>query len=90
MVCVVLPPLSSSSEKSPLASALIFRLTRTFLGKNWHDSKKPFRPTAGLTSYAKRQEARKHQEAVKEREREMKEEKEAERQVSSFLIALFF
>ncbi|KAJ6088263.1 hypothetical protein N7486_009524 [Penicillium sp. IBT 16267x] len=49
-------------------------------GKNWHDNKRAFRPTAGLTSYAKRQELRKHQDAVKEREREMKEEKEAERQ----------
>ncbi|PYH44789.1 CGR1 family protein [Aspergillus saccharolyticus JOP 1030-1] len=48
-------------------------------GKNWHDSKKPFRPTAGMTSYAKRLESRKHQEAVKEHERELKEEKEAER-----------
>lgn len=51
-------------------------------GKNWHAPKKAFRPTAGLTSYAKRVEARKHDEAVKEREREMKEEKEAERKVS--------
>ena len=50
-------------------------------GKNWHDTKKPFRPSAGLTSYAKRQEVRKQQDAVKEREREMKEEKEAERKV---------
>lgn len=56
-----------------------------FLGKNWHDNKRAFRPTAGLTSYAKRQELRKHQDAVKEREREMKQEKEAERQVS-FLV----
>ncbi|BAE66584.1 hypothetical protein F9C07_12832 [Aspergillus flavus] len=48
-------------------------------GKNWHDNKKPFRPNAGLTSYEKRLEARKHQEAVKEHERELKEEKEAER-----------
>ncbi|KAJ5915269.1 hypothetical protein N7454_011023 [Penicillium verhagenii] len=51
-----------------------------FLGKNWHDNKRAFRPTAGLTSYTKRQELRKHQDAVKEREREMKQEKEAERQ----------
>ncbi|KAL2216867.1 hypothetical protein M432DRAFT_592023 [Thermoascus aurantiacus ATCC 26904] len=49
-------------------------------GKNWHAPKKPFRPGAGLTSYAKRLEERKHMAAVKEREREMKEEKEAERQ----------
>ncbi|KAJ5129182.1 rRNA-processing protein cgrA [Penicillium bovifimosum] len=49
-------------------------------GKNWHGIKKAFRPTAGLTSYAKRQEAKKHSDAVKELEREMKAEHEAERQ----------
>ncbi|KAJ5689792.1 hypothetical protein N7462_004184 [Penicillium macrosclerotiorum] len=49
-------------------------------GKNWHDTKKAFRPTAGLTAYAKRKEAHKNQQAVKELEREMREEKEAERQ----------
>ncbi|KAJ5549721.1 rRNA-processing protein cgrA [Penicillium sp. DV-2018c] len=49
-------------------------------GKNWHGTKKAFRPTAGLTSYAKRQEAKKHNDAVKELEREMKAEHEAERQ----------
>ena len=61
------------------------QLTRLFpfLGKNWHATKKAFRPTAGLTSYAKRQEVRKQHEANKDREREMKEEKEAERQVRS-------
>ncbi|CAG7932024.1 unnamed protein product [Penicillium olsonii] len=48
-------------------------------GKNWHGTKKAFRPNAGLTSYAKRQEARKHADAVKELEREMKAEHEAER-----------
>ncbi|KAJ5458923.1 hypothetical protein N7530_010867 [Penicillium desertorum] len=48
-------------------------------GKNWHGTKKAFRPTAGLTSYAKRQELKKHNDAVKELEREMKEEQEAER-----------
>lgn len=52
------------------------------LGKNWHDSKKAFRPTSGLTSYAKRKEIQKQQQAVKELEREMKDEKEAERKVS--------
>ena len=50
-------------------------------GKNWHETKKPFRPTAGLTSYQKRLEERKAREAMKEKEKEMKEEKEAERQV---------
>jgi rRNA-processing protein CGR1 len=34
-----------------------------------------------LTSYAKRLEARKQQEAVKEHEKELRDEKEAERQV---------
>ncbi|PKX90246.1 CGR1 family protein [Aspergillus novofumigatus IBT 16806] len=48
-------------------------------GKNWHDSKKPFRPTSGLTSYEKRLETRKRQDAVKEHERELRDEKEAER-----------
>lgn len=52
-------------------------------GKNWHDTKKAFRPNAGLTSYEKRKQIQDQQKAVKELEREMKEEKEAERQVSS-------
>lgn len=55
-------------------------------GKNWHEPKKPFRPTAGLTSYQKRLEERKAREAMKEKEKEMKEEKEAERQVGEFLF----
>ncbi|KAJ5226618.1 rRNA-processing protein cgrA [Penicillium citrinum] len=49
-------------------------------GKNWHDTKKAFRPNAGLTSYEKRKQIQDQQKAVKELEREMKEEKEAERQ----------
>ncbi|EYE93810.1 CGR1 family protein [Aspergillus ruber CBS 135680] len=49
-------------------------------GKNWHDARKPFRPAAGMTSFAKRQELRKQHEAIKEHEKELKEEKEAERQ----------
>jgi len=49
-------------------------------GKNWRENKKPFRPTAGLTSYEKRLKQRKTMAAIKEREKEMKEEKEAERQ----------
>lgn len=52
------------------------------IGKNWHASKKPFRPGSGMTSYAKRVEERKHQEAIKEHEKELKEEKENERQVA--------
>jgi len=48
-------------------------------GKNWHGPKKPFRPTAGQTSYSKRKEQDKLKETIKAREREMKEEKEQER-----------
>ncbi|RWQ99513.1 rRNA processing protein CgrA [Paecilomyces variotii] len=48
-------------------------------GKNWHATKKPFRPGSGLTSYAKRVEERKQLAAariqkIKER-RAAKEEK---------------
>jgi hypothetical protein len=51
-------------------------------GKQWHEQKAAFRPTKGLTSYAKRQEQRKARDVVKEKEKEMKDEKAAERQVS--------
>ncbi|KAK8203874.1 hypothetical protein HDK77DRAFT_486289 [Phyllosticta capitalensis] len=49
-------------------------------GKHWHQPKKAFRPTAGLTSYAKRAEERKALAAVKAKEKELKDEKEAARQ----------
>lgn len=52
-------------------------------GKQWHDTKKAFRPNAGLTSYAKRAARDKEIAIVKAHEKEMKDEKEAERQVSS-------
>ena len=50
-------------------------------GKNWHETRKAFRPTSGQTSYEKRAELRKNLDAVKAKEKEMKDEKEAERQV---------
>ncbi|KAH0831474.1 rRNA-processing protein cgrA [Fonsecaea pedrosoi] len=50
-----------------------------YAGKNWHAPKKPFRPTAGQTAYAKRKELDMLKQATKAREQEMKEEKEAER-----------
>ncbi|CAG8885725.1 unnamed protein product [Penicillium egyptiacum] len=65
----------STSTATPVAPPTGMRKN----GKNWHGTKKAFRPTAGLTSYAKRQELKKHSDAVKELEREMKEEQEAER-----------
>jgi rRNA-processing protein CGR1 len=42
-----------------------------------------------MTSYTKRLETRKHQEAVKELERQLKEEKEAERKVRGILLSLW-
>lgn len=50
-------------------------------GKNWHESRKAFRPTSGQTSYAKRAARTAEQVEVKKIENELKEEKEAERQV---------
>jgi rRNA-processing protein CGR1 len=52
-------------------------------GKNWHQKKKPFRPTAGLTDWKKRAEQRKAEKAARSIEKEMKAEKDAERQVGS-------
>ncbi|GAB7347994.1 hypothetical protein MBLNU459_g5492t1 [Dothideomycetes sp. NU459] len=49
-------------------------------GKQWHETRKAFRPTAGLTSYAKRAALDKDMAVTKAKEKEMKEEKEAERQ----------
>lgn len=50
-------------------------------GKHWHETKKPFRPTAGQTSYAKRVAKQAQEAQVKKLENEMKAEKEEERQV---------
>lgn len=57
-------------------------LTRHVAGKQWRETKKAFRPTAGLTSYEKRNKERVLMAQVKAKEREMKQEKEDERQVS--------
>ncbi|EXJ88290.1 hypothetical protein A1O1_05220 [Capronia coronata CBS 617.96] len=48
-------------------------------GKNWHAPKKPFRPTAGQTSYAKRKEQDEIKRAIKAKEQELKDEQEQER-----------
>ncbi|CAD0089737.1 unnamed protein product [Aureobasidium vineae] len=56
-------------------------MTDNLPGKQWHENKKAFRPTAGQTSYAKRQAKDQALAVVKAQEKEMKEEKEAERQV---------
>ena len=51
-------------------------------GKQWHETKKAFRPTAGQTSYAKRAAREAQAAETKKIENEMKTEKEDERQVS--------
>lgn len=50
-------------------------------GKQWHETKKAFRPTAGQTSYAKRVAKQAQEAETKKVESEMKAEKEEERQV---------
>lgn len=49
-------------------------------GKQWHDTKKPFRPNAGQTSYAKRAAKQAQEAEVKKLEKEMQAEREEERQ----------
>ncbi|CAK7239742.1 MAG: rRNA-processing protein cgr1 [Sporothrix thermara] len=49
-------------------------------GKQWHDTKRAFRPTSGLTSYAQRSKERIARATMKAKEKELKDEKEAARQ----------
>ena len=49
-------------------------------GKQWHEQKKAFRPTAGLSSYEKRQKEKALREQVRAKEKELKDEKEEARQ----------
>jgi hypothetical protein len=51
------------------------------IGKNWHDTKTPFRPRANQGSFEKRAAERKMLNATKAKEKELKDEKETERQV---------
>jgi rRNA-processing protein CGR1 len=50
-------------------------------GKQWHATKKAFRPTSGLSSFEKRAKDRVAMSAMKAKEKELKDEKEAARQV---------
>jgi rRNA-processing protein CGR1 len=59
----------------------LYKLSNDFSGKQWHETKKAFRPSAGQTSYANRKIKDQALAVVKAQEKEMKEEKEAERQV---------
>jgi rRNA-processing protein CGR1 len=67
--------LSSSAPSTTTAAPKGMRKN----GKQWHTPKAAFRPTAGQTSYTKRMELRKAEQATRALEREMKEAKEAER-----------
>ncbi|KAK3654643.1 rRNA-processing protein cgr1 [Elasticomyces elasticus] len=49
-------------------------------GKQWHETRKAFRPTSGQTPYAKRAAKNAQEAEVKKLETEMKAEKEEERQ----------
>jgi hypothetical protein len=64
-----------------LASLLYDLLLTSSTGKQWHEPKKAFRPSAGLTTYEKRQKERAAKLVMKAKEKELKDEKEQERQV---------
>jgi rRNA-processing protein CGR1 len=66
-------------RNSLIINAPTVSITDELVGKNWHEPKKAFRPTAGQTSYEKRKEQEKIAQVAKAREQEMKDEKEAER-----------
>lgn len=55
-------------------------------GKQWHQPRKAFRPSAGQTSYAKRSAKEAELAEVKKHEKEMKDMKEEERQVSAIRV----
>ncbi|KAK9436347.1 cgr1 family domain-containing protein [Metarhizium brunneum] len=48
-------------------------------GKQWHEQKKAFRPSKGLTTFEKRAKERAAMAQMKAKEKEMKEEKETMR-----------
>lgn len=59
-----------------LTSPYLSKQRLTYLkGKNWHEKRQAFRPTAALTPYAKRKVAQDSLAATKAREKEMKAEK---------------
>ncbi|OQV07112.1 hypothetical protein CLAIMM_11594 [Cladophialophora immunda] len=72
-----MPTAESSTAKA--ATEPVQKIGMRVNGKNWHAPKKPFRPTAGKTTYVKRKEQETLKQATKAREQEMREEKEAER-----------
>jgi rRNA-processing protein CGR1 len=82
MTKILQTPIMSSTTSLPSAAPATTAAAPKGMrknGKQWHVPKAAFRPTAGQTSYAKRMELRKAEQATKSLEREMKEAKEAER-----------
>jgi rRNA-processing protein CGR1 len=75
------PALDGIRINGGVPSKIPFITKLTLPGKQWHGKRGAFRPTAGLTSYAKRMEDKKAKGSMKAKEKEMKDEKEAERQV---------
>lgn len=55
-------------------------------GKQWHEPKKAFRPTKGLTTYEKRTKERAAMLQMKAKEKELKDDKEQARKVSPLLF----
>ena len=74
-------PITLTSTASSAPSAKIPQTTGVRKnGKQWHPTKKAFRPTAGQTSYSKRVAKQAQEAETKKLEGEMKAEKEGERQ----------
>ena len=63
-------------------SHLVVKAKWHLIGKQWHDTKSPFRPMAGLSSYEQRIKQQERIATTKGAERQLKEEKESQRQVS--------
>lgn len=57
-------------------------------GKQWHEPKKAFRPTKGLTTYEKRTKERAAMLQMKAKEKELKDDKEQARKVSLDFLSL--
>lgn len=76
--------MADSSTATPVAANTTTKSTTAptglrVNGKNWHATKKAFRPTSGQTPYAKRKEQDELKKVTKAKEQEMKDEKEQER-----------
>lgn len=71
---------AAAEAAAPVAAAPTKNLGMRKNGKQWHETKKAFRPASGLTSYAQRSKERIALATMKAKEKELKDEKEATRQ----------